>query len=71
MLVATLNVQTNSIIDINVSTYLESPKDDPITLAVTMGQLADGASYSARSILDAKRKDIRVVVESTGHHPIM
>ena len=69
-LTATLNVQSNAIMDINVSTYLESPKDDPITLAVTMSQLADGASYTARSVLDAKAKNITVVVESSGHRPL-
>ena len=67
---ATLNVQTNAIVDINVSTYLESPKDDPITLAVTMNRLADGASYTNQSILDAKAKNIRVVVENSGHRPL-
>jgi len=67
---ATLNVQANAIVDINVSTYLESPKDDPITLAVTMNRLADGASYTNQSILDARAKNIRVVVENSGHRPL-
>ena len=67
MLTATLNVQLNAIMDINVLTYLESQKDDPVTLAVTMNQLADGASYTAKSVLDAKSKNMTVVVESSGH----
>lgn len=69
LLAATLNLQSNAILDVNVSTWLESQKDG-ITLAVGFSQLPDGTSYSSRSILDAKSKQIKVVVENSGHRPL-
>jgi hypothetical protein len=69
LLSATLNIQSNAILDINVSTWLESQQDG-ITLAVGFSQLPDGTSYSSRTILDAKSKNIKVVVENSGHHQL-
>ena len=69
LLSATLNIQSNAILDVNVSTWLESQKDG-ITLAVGFNQLPDGTSYSSRTILDAKSKNIRVVVENSGHRQL-
>lgn len=69
LLAATLNLQSNAILDVNVATWLESQKDG-ITLAVGFSQLPDGTSYSSRSILDAKSKQIKVVVENSGHRPL-
>ena len=69
LLSATLNIQSNALLDVNVSTWLESQKDG-ITLAVGFNQLPDGTSYSSRTILDAKAKDIKVVVENSGHRAL-
>lgn len=69
LLAANLNIQSNAILDVNVSTWLESQKDG-ITLAVGFSQLPDGTSYSSRTILDAKSKDIKVVVENSGHRQL-
>lgn len=66
LLAATLNVQSNAILEVRVSTWLESQKDG-ITLAVGFSQLPDGTSYSSRTILNAKSKEIKVVVENSGH----
>jgi hypothetical protein len=66
LLAATLNVQSNAILEVKVSTWLESQKDG-ITLAVGFSQLPDGTSYSSRTILNAKSKEIKVVVENGGH----
>jgi hypothetical protein len=52
-----------------VSTYLDKP-EDVVALDVRFGTLADGTTYTARTTLDAKAKNIRVVVENTGHRPI-
>ena len=55
---------------LNVATYLEKP-EDAVTLDVRFGALADGTGYAARTTLDAKAKNIIVVVENSGHRPII
>lgn len=69
LLAATLNIEPSSILELNVSTWLDSQQDG-ITLAVEFGRLPDGTSYSSRTTLDAKSKDIKVVVENSGHRPL-
>lgn len=69
LLSATLSIQPNAILDVNVSTWLESHTDG-ITLVVSFSQLPDGTSYSSRTTLDAKSKGIKVVVENSGHRPL-
>ena len=54
---------------ISVATYLEKPEDQ-VTLDVQFGALADGTSYAAATTLDAKAKNIRVVVTNSGHRPL-
>jgi hypothetical protein len=54
---------------VTVATYLDK-KEEAVTLDVRFGALADGTGYAARTTLDAKEKNIRVVVENTGHRPI-
>jgi hypothetical protein len=54
---------------ISVATYLEK-REDAVTLDVAFGALADGTSYTAMTTLDAKAKNIRVVVTNSGHRPL-
>ena len=54
---------------ISLATYLEKP-DDPVTLSVKFRTLADGTSYVAETILDAKAKNIRVVIENSGYRSV-
>ena len=54
---------------LNVATYLEK-KEDTVTLDVLFGTLADATSYTAKTTLDVKAKNIRVVVENSGHRPL-
>jgi len=54
---------------LSVATYLDKP-EDAVTLDVRFGALADGTSYTAQTTLDAKAKNIRVVVENSGHRPL-
>jgi hypothetical protein len=54
---------------LSVATYLEK-QEDTVTLNVRFGTLADGTSYTAQTTLDAKAKNIRVVVENAGHRPL-
>ena len=69
LLSATLNMQPSSILELNVSTWLEDQQDG-ITLAVGFNHLPDGTSYAGRTTLDAKSKDIKVVIENSGHRPL-
>ena len=55
---------------LNVATYLEK-KEDVVTLDVRFGALADGPSYSAKTTFEAKAKNITVVVENSGHRPLV
>jgi len=54
---------------VSVATYLEKT-EDAVTLNVRFATLADGTSYSAQTALEAKAKNIRVVVENSGHRPL-
>jgi len=55
---------------LSVATYLEK-REDAVTLDVKFGTLADGiTSYTASTTLDAKAKNIRVVITNTGHRPL-
>lgn len=54
---------------ITVASYLDE-REDAVTLAVQYAALADSTSYVARTTLEAKAKNIRVVVENAGHRPL-
>jgi hypothetical protein len=54
---------------VTVATYLEKP-EDAVTLDVRFDTLPDGTSYTAQTTLDAKAKNIRVVIENSGHRPL-
>lgn len=51
----------------NVSSYVDDPKDDAVTLAVTFGSLDDGTGYPQQTLLDAKSKQIQVKVTNAGY----
>jgi hypothetical protein len=61
---------TSQLAGLGVNTYLEKP-EDTVALAVQMNTLADGALYAAQTTLDAKAKNITVVIQNTGHRPVM
>jgi hypothetical protein len=50
-----------------VSSYVEKPKEDDVTLAVTFAALQDGTSYPQQVLLDVKAKAIQVKVTNSGH----
>lgn len=54
---------------LRVATYLEKP-EDTVTLDVRFSTLADGTSYTSQTTLEAKAKNIRVVVSNSGHRPL-
>jgi len=61
-----LDMPTNRLLGINVSSYLDSPAD-PVLLDVGMGVLPDGTIYTAKTVLDAKAKGLTVTVENSGY----
>ena len=54
---------------LRVATYLDKP-EDTVTLDVRFSTLADGTSYTSQTTLDAKAKNIRVVISNAGHRPL-
>lgn len=65
-----INGATNSLAALTVSSYLDE-RDDVVALDVKFGSLADGTGYTAQTTLDAKAKNIRVVIQNSGHRPIV
>jgi hypothetical protein len=64
-----LDTATNKILGLGVNSYLDS-KDDVVTLAVQMNSLPDGAIYAGQTTLEAKAKNITVVIQNSGHRPV-
>jgi hypothetical protein len=67
----TIDVDTavNRLLGLGVNSYLDKP-DEPVTLAVQMNALPDGALYAAQTTLDAKAKNIQVVITNSGYKPV-
>lgn len=51
----------------DVHSYLDNPKDDAVTLAVTFGSLPDGTNYPQQTVLDAAGKKIQVKVTNSDY----
>ena len=64
-----VDAAANRLTGLGVNTYLDKP-DEPVTLAVQMNALTDGALYAAQTTLDAKAKNITVVIQNSGHRPV-
>jgi hypothetical protein len=57
-------------ITLDLSTYMGDPSN-PVTMVSQMGQLMDGATYTARTELQVPSKNIEVDVVNTGYRPMM
>ena len=64
-----VDAAANQLRGLTVASYLDEA-DDVVALAVQFGTLADGTSYTAQTTLDAAAKNIRVVIQNAGHHPL-
>jgi hypothetical protein len=64
-----VDAAANLLRGLTVASYLDQA-DDAVALAVQLGTLADGTSYTAQTTLDAAAKKIRVVIQNAGHHPL-
>jgi hypothetical protein len=68
-LTVVVNAKANNLGSLIVATYLDKP-EDVVALDVAFGTLSDGTSYTAQTTLDAKAKNIRVVIQNSGHRPL-
>jgi hypothetical protein len=64
-----LDTAANRLLGLGVNSYIDKP-EDAVTLAVQMATLPDGALYAAKTTLDAKAKNITVVITNSGHRPM-
>ena len=64
-----LDPAANRLTGLGVNTFIDKP-GEPVTLAVQMNALADGALYAAQTMLEAKAKNITVVIQNSGHRPL-
>jgi hypothetical protein len=64
-----LNGAANSLAAVHVGTYLEK-REDTVTLDVRYAALQDGTSYPAETTLDAKAKNIKVIIQNSGYRPL-
>jgi hypothetical protein len=55
---------------ISVNTYLDDPKDDVVTLAVTFQSLPDGTNYVASTTLNAAAKQVVVKTTNTNYQKL-
>jgi hypothetical protein len=66
----TLNIQTNKLLGMSVSTYMGDPSK-PVNMVAQMGTLMDGATYTARTELEVPSMSIEVDVVNTGYRKNM
>ena len=64
-----VDAAANALVGLSVNTYVDKP-EDTVTLKVGFAMLPDGASYNPKITLDAKSKNITVVIENSGHRPL-
>jgi hypothetical protein len=51
----------------SVKSYVEKPKEDDVTLAVTFARLVDGTSYPQQIVLDIAAKKLQVKITNSGY----
>jgi hypothetical protein len=66
LLAIELNTAANTLAAVTVGTYLDQP-EDVVALDVLFASLPDGTSHPSQTTLDAKAKNIRVVIQNSGH----
>jgi hypothetical protein len=64
-----LDTAASKLVGLGVNSYLDK-KEDAVTLAVQMNTLPDGSLYAAQTTLEAKAKNITVVIQNSGHKPV-
>jgi hypothetical protein len=62
-----LSLANKALTSYDVSSYVDDPKDDQVTLNVQFDRLPDGVSYPKQTTLDVKAKNIKVVITNSGY----
>ena len=65
-----IDATANRLLAVNVASYLDDPAD-AVNLAVQFGALPDGTNYTAQTTLDATGKKVQVVIQNSGHRPVV
>jgi hypothetical protein len=66
MLAISIDKVAQKIMGLSVTTSVDDPKEK-MTFNVTYKNLPDGTQYSANTTLDAKAKDLKIVIENSGY----
>jgi hypothetical protein len=66
----TLNIVTNKLLGMNVTSYMGDPSN-PVNMAAQMGTLMDGATYNARTELMIPSSNLEVDITNTGYRKLM
>lgn len=61
-----IDLKDNRILAVAVSSFLGKDKD-PVSLDVTFDALPDGTIHAAKTVLDAKAKEIQVTITNSGY----
>ena len=61
-----MNLADNTLATANVASTMDSDSA-PVSLVVTFAKLDNGAVYEAKTVLDAKGKELRVSIEKSGY----
>jgi hypothetical protein len=69
LLAVDVDAAANRLVGLSVNTYLDKA-EDAVTLNVGFATLPDGTSYNAQTTLDAKSKNITVIVQNSGYKPM-
>jgi hypothetical protein len=69
LLTIDVDAAANRLVGLTVASYLDT-KEDAVALGVKFGALGDGTSYTEQTTLDAKAKQITVVIQNSGHRPL-
>jgi hypothetical protein len=61
-----MNLADNTLASANIASTMDSDKA-PVALVVNFAKLDNGAVYEAKTVLDAKGKELRVTIEKSGY----
>ncbi len=65
LLSISINKPAQKIMAVDVTTSVDKP-DEKVVFNITYKDLPDGTQYAASTILDAKAKDLKIVIENSG-----
>lgn len=68
-LAITMDMTTNSLLALDVATYLGKP-DSPVTMNAKFAKLADGTVYTASTVLGLKKEELDVAIANSGYKPL-